>query len=211
MQGYTLHETGRTVRPLPAVTYAVGLDLGQAQDYTAVAIAERQVDKPPSFHVRHLGRYPLGTPYPAIVAQVVALLGQPPLARDTPLAVDATGVGRPVVDMFRQAGLKGQLLSVTITGGDVATHEGRAYRTPKRDLIGGLQVLLQSGRLKIADALPDAATLVSELLNFQMRINLATAHDSYGAWREGTHDDLVLATALACWAAEQPSRRWVAW
>jgi len=28
-------------------------------------------------------------------------------------------------------------------------------------------------------------------------------HVSYGAWREGTHDDLVLATALACWAGER--------
>ena len=28
-------------------------------------------------------------------------------------------------------------------------------------------------------------------------------HDTYGAWREGVHDDLVLATALACWYAER--------
>jgi len=44
--------------------------------------------------------------------------------------------------------------------------------------------------------------LTRELLNFQVKIN-DLAHDSYGAWREGTHDDLVLAVALACWAAEQ--------
>ena len=29
-----------------------------------------------------------------------------------------------------------------------------------------------------------------------------TAHDSYGAWREGAHDDLVLAVCLALWIAE---------
>jgi hypothetical protein len=29
------------------------------------------------------------------------------------------------------------------------------------------------------------------------------AHDIYGAWREGAHDDLVLATALACWYGER--------
>jgi len=28
-------------------------------------------------------------------------------------------------------------------------------------------------------------------------------HDSYGAWREGAHDDLLLSVALACWAAEK--------
>jgi hypothetical protein len=32
-------------------------------------------------------------------------------------------------------------------------------------------------------------------------VNISTAHDSYEAWREGDHDDLVLATALACWRA----------
>ena len=37
----------------------------------------------------------------------------------------------------------------------------------------------------------------------RLKINLETAHDSYGAWREGTHDDLVLAVALALWTAQQ--------
>jgi hypothetical protein len=27
--------------------------------------------------------------------------------------------------------------------------------------------------------------------------------DSYGCWREGAHDDLVLAVALACWRAKR--------
>ncbi len=36
-----------------------------------------------------------------------------------------------------------------------------------------------------------------------MKINISTAHDSYEAWREGDHDDLVLAVAMACWAGER--------
>jgi hypothetical protein len=31
------------------------------------------------------------------------------------------------------------------------------------------------------------------------------AHDSYGAWREGAHDDLVLAVAVAAWYGEHYS------
>ena len=27
--------------------------------------------------------------------------------------------------------------------------------------------------------------------------------EQYGAWRAGTHDDLVFAVALACWGAEE--------
>ncbi len=46
-------------------------------------------------------------------------------------------------------------------------------------------------------------TLVKELLNFRVKINISTAHDSYEAWREGDHDDLVLSVALACWAGER--------
>jgi len=45
---------------------------------------------------------------------------------------------------------------------------------------------------------PEAEVLVNELLNFEVKIT-AAANDVYGAWREGTHDDLVLAVALACW------------
>ena len=32
-------------------------------------------------------------------------------------------------------------------------------------------------------------------------MNLKTAHDSYEAWREGDHDDLVLSVGMAVWAA----------
>jgi hypothetical protein len=66
-----------------------------------------------------------------------------------------------------------------------------------------VQVLLQSGRLKIAEALPESKTLIRELLNFKVRIDPLTVHDSYSAWRENIHDDLVLAVALECWIGEQ--------
>lgn len=175
-----------------------GLDLGQAQDYTALAIAEQHGASPQaSYHVRHLERFPLGTAYPAIVSHVQMLLQRPPLQGQHTLVVDATGVGRPVVDLLDQAQLVP--IAVTITGGDQVQHEGRSYRVPKRDLVGSLQVLLQSQRLKVAEALPLAQILLQELLNFKVTIDPHTAHDSYSAWRENIHDDLVLATALACW------------
>lgn len=44
--------------------------------------------------------------------------------------------------------------------------------------------------------------LVKELLNFKVTIS-TSGHDSYEAWREGDHDDLVLATAMALWLAER--------
>ena len=127
---------------------------------------------------------------------------------DSHLVVDGTGVGAPVVDLFREGGLSP--ISVTITGGDATTHEGGNWHVPKRDLVGTLQVLFQTGRLKVAEELPEAQTLVNELMAFQVKIS-ATGHDSYGAWREGSHDDLVLAAALACWYGKwgTPNIRWL--
>ena len=46
------------------------------------------------------------------------------------------------------------------------------------------------------------AILVRELQQFQVKITQA-AHETFGVWREGQHDDLVLAVALACWWAER--------
>jgi hypothetical protein len=69
--------------------------------------------------------------------------------------------------------------------------------------VAALEVPFHTGELKIAEDLKLAPTLRKELLDFRRKINLATAHDSYEHWRESDHDDLVLATALACWAARR--------
>ena len=105
-----------------------------------------------------------------------------------------------MVDLFRQGGMSPT--GVTITGGNTPTHEGANWLVPKRDLVSTMQVLLQSRRLMVAEELPEAPLLVKELLDFQVKITMA-AHDIYGAWREGQHDDLVLATALAVWFGER--------
>ncbi len=185
--------------------FYIGLDLGQAQDYTALTVIERKhfnYSLPrEQYHVRHLERPKLGTTYPAIVEKVQDLMQSNKLLNRAALVVDATGVGRPVVDLFRKAGLRP--VAITITGGNVVTTGGGGYHVPKRDLVTTLQVLLQSGRLKVASDLKLAKVLVDEMLNFKVKINVKTAHDSYEAWREGIHDDLVLAVALACWYAER--------
>ncbi len=87
----------------------MGVDLGQAQDPTAIAVAEM---REPEIHVRHLERLPLGTPYPKVIERVAAIVETLPGAD---LLVDATGVGRPVIDQMRETGL--EPVPVTITGG----------------------------------------------------------------------------------------------
>ena len=157
------------------------------------------------YQAQYLERLPIGTSYPAQVARIKQLSDELHKTTGTrpSLVADATGVGRPVLDMLRAAELRPA--AVTITGGDTVSSDGSEYRVPKRDLVSAVQVLLQSERLKIAKALPEARTLTSELLAFKVSISLK-GHDSYGndvgPWRENPHDDMVLAVALTCWYGE---------
>ena len=105
-----------------------------------------------------------------------------------------------MVDGFKAAGVNPQ--SITIHGGDRVTPEVQGFRVPKRDLVAAVQTTLQDGRLRIAEGLELADTLRHELLNFRVKIDPRTAHDSYSHWREDDHDDLVLGVALACWYRE---------
>lgn len=192
--------------------YFVGLDLGQSQDFSALAVIERSGETKDTYQFvcNHLQRWKLRTPYPQIVADTVEMMNSKPLqsGRQSPmLAVDATGVGAPVVDLFKRAKHNSYLEPIQITGGSEVTQDGGVTRVPKRNLVSTVQVYLQSGRLKIAGKLFEAETLARELQNFQVKIN-DNAHDSYGAWREGTHDDLVLAVSLALWTATEKQTGW---
>lgn len=154
----------------------------------------------PTYEAVHLERLALRTPYTEVARHVKRLMHTAPLKGNATLTVDATGVGVAVTDQLRAEGLT--FKSVVITGGEKESREGLTYRVPKRNLIARPQVLLQEGnrRLKIASSLPEAKTLVDELLNYRYKITDA-GNDTYSAWREGQHDDLVLALALAVWAA----------
>jgi hypothetical protein len=175
----------------------MGLDLGQAQNFSAVAILESG----DGLVLRYLERFAQGTSYPDIVRAVVRLSQKPPLLGQAPLVVDQTGVGRPVVDMLRQAEGIGQVVPVTISAGQAVTErDDGSFSVPKKELVTSLQVAFQSQRLKIPRRMRHADALVHELLNFKVKIT-ASANEVFGTWRQGQHDDLVLAVALACWYA----------
>lgn len=183
--------------------YYVGLDLGQARDYTAVAILERS-QKECTWGVRHLHRFPLGTPYPSLVESTRDLVRRPPLLGNVQLVIDATGVGRPVLDIFRRGNMGHRVVGVSIHGGDAVSQDPSisGYRVPKRDLVSNLQLLFQQRRLRIPTNLRESDILIQELRSFRVQISDA-GHDSYGAWRSGEHDDMVLAVALAAWMAQR--------
>ena len=152
----------------------------------------------------HLERPLLLTPYPDVVARVRAICEAAPLSGYCTLVVDATGVGRPVLDMLRVAlkDSKTPILPVMITSGERETQANGMWHVPKRDLVSALAIRIQKRAIAIADGLPHIEALLKELMNFRMKMSLS-GHDSYEAWRAGQHDDLVIALALACWAAKR--------
>jgi hypothetical protein len=99
------------------------------------------------------------------------------------------------MDMLDQARLGCPIRTVMITDGNFENYESGHYCVPKRDLITGLQVILQRGGLKIAEGMGELKELLAAM---QVKIDLK-GNEQYGSWREGEHDDLVLAVALACW------------
>lgn len=205
-----------------------------------------------SYWMPALQRYDLGTDYHDIVDAVVASFSRPPL-RGSMLAIDKTGVGEAVYEIFvrgfRQTlvtcyGCKGErfargpervapcttckgqgkikasviLRPIQITGGQTAKPipDGSGWRVPKRELVSALDSLLSGKRLRIPDVLPmtnigkdsrekvnATPLLVRELENFRVKINIETTNQSFEAWRERDHDDMVLATGMAAWVGEQ--------
>jgi hypothetical protein len=207
-------------KPEQEVTgHYLGLDLGQAADYSAIALVRRVEAYVPVqifrewgyenartvidhfYELCHLSRA-RGLPYPRVAEQVRSMVLEVGVHADEPpvLAVDATGVGKPVVDLLRERGLAP--MAITITGGSTVTEgDDKTKRVPKIDLVGAAVVALQTKRLRVAADLLLAQTLVDELLHYRVTVSAATAHESFDA-RSGAHDDLVLAVALALWAAE---------
>lgn len=156
--------------------------------------------------IRHLERLPLGTKYTTVLEIIAGMLRRPPLSAKTDFLLDATGVGKPVVDMFRRAGLKPK--GVTITAGDSESAQGSDdYRVSKLILVSRLQALLHAGELKIASKMKEAKTLVGELQDFRATYSETTGYARFGA-REGKHDDLVLAVAIGTWWAARAGGVW---
>jgi hypothetical protein len=194
----------------PASSYFFsGLDLGQPGEPSALAVLERTLDRDPlnasrpiwCFTLRHLERYPLGTGYHAVLADVIAKFEKPPLEGST-FVFDETGVGRPVADLFRRSELRALFRSVVITNGHTGGYEAGHLIVPKRELVSVLQMALQERRLKIPEKLPHAETLRRELAAFRPKAH-ASSDVSVDTWRDREFDDLVFAVGLAIWTAER--------
>ena len=155
--------------------------------------------------MRGLHRFPLGTPYTELPGALKVRLAEEPLVGRVALAIDATGVGAPVIDQFRKELPNIPLYAITITGGTAVTGIPSSPHVPKRDLISTASVIFEQRRICIAASMRDTETLTDELFSYR-RITSDRGTPTYSG-ASGCHDDLVLALSLALWTAENKHLR----
>jgi hypothetical protein len=196
--------------------WLVGFDVGQSIDPSAICALNHKVigtgELIPNhktktlhqgyreeFHVRHLERLKLGTPYPQQVEYVCDMLTRAPLDK-AEFALDYTGCGRPVADMFVKA-LRGirSVNQVLITSGFEVVKAGLNHHVPKTHLCSGLESRMHSQELKVAPGLRESPALKSELTDFVRKVS--ESGRMQWAARSGAHDDLILAVAIAVYMA----------
>lgn len=131
------------------------------------------------------------------------LADSPELAHNVVLAVDATGVGRAVVDLLRAAlkPLGTPLVAITITGGSAASRRGSKRSVPKKNR---LSRPARNAAKAPEDRQPfsTAQVLVDELVSYRVKIS-EDGHDSYSNGRDAPNDDLVLSASLAVFVASK--------
>ena len=198
----------------------IGVDVGQKVDPTAIAVVEpKRRDEEWTFLARHLERLALGTPFrdaaertSKVVAGVVARMrtseARERLERGAIMMnMDATGVGAPIVEMLKERvdSKACTIRAIYFTHGDRLTRREDGLSLGKAYLVSRMQALIQSGRIELPRT-REAEELAEELLDYEIRVD-EDANDKYGAFKVGTHDDLVTALGLAVLKDPRERRR----
>lgn len=144
------------------------------------------------FDVIEIKRFPVGHPLPAIINRVSEIASDKRISRESIILLDISSVGTAPLRAFQARGMYPAAIDLTNTGAEGFTND--ALCVPLRDVLGAAQVVLQTARLKVADALELAKTLVSDLQAFDPK-PIARNPDLRG----GRNTDLVLALAVALW------------
>ena len=144
-----------------------------------------------------------GTNYSEVCDFLAVLIKDPEFEGDAAMYVDTSGVGRAVGTMLDERRVP--FMAVQITSGDSFREvDYRSFRVSKTYLISHLTAALGEGSLFLNPQVLDAIELRRQFEDMQ-----ATVLDS-GVLRVeasgGSHDDLVLATAIGVFGATHARR-----
>jgi hypothetical protein len=149
----------------------IGVHFGQKREPTAVAVSEIDERRVAGwwenhFLIRHLERLPVGTPYPLVARRVQSIVWRiKNRHRGTPLLyLDATGIGAPVVDLFRKQPVQATIVEVYFNQGDRRKAVDRLeVKLKKAFVVTRLQTLLQTNRVHLPES-EEARILFEELM-----------------------------------------------
>lgn len=171
------------------------------------------------YHIVYLEQQK-GLRYPEQVSRLVNLVNYAEIRNDYTLLVDGTGIGEPVVDYIRDAGLFP--IPIIFTNGNTVNEiyadigqvfagtqdKLRAARTlkeiriPRDDLVSAGQILMQQDRIRVAQGINYREELETQLMSFVgTKLNKTTGRQKYEAADEEIHDDLVVDYLMGAWWA----------
>ena len=200
----------------PRVT--IGVDIGQRVDPTAIAVVEHEeriesgrlrsgeaVERRVWHHTaRYLARLPLGTPYPEVAERLATMAAS--VSQANRAAADAV----PRRDRGRAARWSmccGDTRSRRDSSRSYFTHGDRRIRARtarsrwgRRGWSRGCRRSSRASGCIYRQGTPRRETMANELLDYEIRVD-QNANDKYGAFKVGTHDDLV--TALGAGRADR--------
>jgi len=158
--------------------YYVGVDLGKKQDYSVIVVLRKDGEV---FKVVFLKQFKLGTDYSAVIGYIKVICDK--LRRVAQVNVDQTGAEYFVEDLKK-------VVSVPV--------EGIMLTVPsKQEVLGHMKKMMQDKRLLI----PYDEELIQEI-NAE-RFELTKSGQIQFSHPDGTHDDMLWALALACYATRE--------
>jgi phage terminase large subunit-like protein len=170
---------------IPKAEYYAGLDLGKLQDYSAIAILQKDAE---TLKLVYTHQFPLETPYTEVIATTARINQQFQLQK---LLVDKTGIGEPVLEELQNQGIP--------TEGATLTQDSKA------ELLTNLKLAMEQQHI----AIPYDKQLCQQINDQQYTYSKS---GKLSFWHpQNTHDDQLWALALAVYAAkaEQQPQLWV--
>jgi len=167
----------------PQGFFYIGVDLGKYQDYSAVAVIQRQGE---NLKLVHLHRFPLNTPYATVIGYIKTLSDR--YSEVQTVLVDQTGVGEYVVEDMLNAG--------------IPRVQGIKFTQPmKEEVMTFLKQKMLNKQVNIYYNETFIAELNVEKFEITKDGKLKFSHPT------GTHDDMLWAFALAVYATKTEKKK----
>ena len=187
----------------------LGVDLAQAQDWTALVVVKDECLPTWNGGAQVLGERQRtivfadkfrAVAYPDVVSHVIATMARQPLTGRTQLVIDATGLGRVVSDLFAEARIEHTAIQIVV--GQEWRRRDRFVNVGKHALLECLSVRFAARELALSAGLALRDDLMAELETFRLETTRAGQPVITQGQAGHHHGDLSIATACAVFASE---------